>query len=122
MITKASNVRIDNTGKATCLATNARVAGSFRTRLVGLLSRKRLQPGEGMVLSPGSCIHTFFMRMPIDVVFTDKQGKVVKTAFNVKPWRMVMAPLSTRYTIELPIGVIDESNTAKGDDLTFTAV
>lgn len=121
MIPKASHVRIENAGKATSLATNARVAGSFRTRLVGLLGRKSLQPGEGMVLSPGSAIHTFFMRMPIDVVFADKQGRVVKTAVNVKPWRTVMAPLGTHYTVELPVGIIEQSNTAKGDDLTFTA-
>lgn len=110
-------VRIDNTTKAAQLADRARLADRFSSRLIGLLNRRHLEPGEGLVLLPGGAIHMFFMRMAIDVVFVDKEGLVLKTAVNVKPWRLVMAPRHTRYTLELPVGAVERTGTALGDKL-----
>ena len=118
---KASHVRIENASRGGQLAARARVANRVWSRLVGLLGRSKLSPGEGLVIAPGSAIHTFFMRMSIDVVFMDKQGEVVKTAINVKPFRMVACPLRTRYTLELPVGVIEQTQTAVGDRIEVFA-
>jgi len=110
-------VKIENTTRATTVADRARLANSSLSRLVGLLNRRHLEPGEGLVLLPGGAIHMFFMRMAIDVIFANKEGQVLKTALNVKPWRVVMCPRHTRYTIELPVGAIDQSATQVGDHL-----
>ena len=110
-------VRIENTTRATQLADRARLADRYSSRLVGLLNRRHLEPGEGLVLVPGGAIHMFFMRMAIDVVFADKEGRVLKTAVNVKPWRLVMAPRHTRYTLELPVGAVEQTATALGNQL-----
>jgi uncharacterized membrane protein (UPF0127 family) len=114
-------VKIDNLTRGTQVADRAILANSPLTRLVGLLNRRHLEPGEGLVLEPGGAIHMFFMRMAIDVIFADKEGNVLKTAVNVKPWRMVMAPRHSRYTIELPVGVIESSGTELGDRLDLTS-
>jgi uncharacterized membrane protein (UPF0127 family) len=114
-------VKIDNLTRGTQVADRAILANSPLTRLVGLLNRRHLEPGEGLVLEPGGAIHMFFMRMAIDVIFADKEGNVLKTAINVKPWRMVMAPRHSRYTIELPVGVIESSTTEPGDCLDLTS-
>ncbi len=115
-------MRIENASRGGQLAANARVANRVWSRMVGLLGRSKLSLGEGLVIAPGSAIHTFFMRMSIDVVFVDKNGEVVKTAINVKPFRMVACPLRTRYTLELPVGVIEQTQTAVGDRIeTFAA-
>jgi uncharacterized membrane protein (UPF0127 family) len=53
----------------------------------GLLGRKSLAEGEGILILPAPSIHTFFMRFPIDVVFLSKEGEVLKVAENVRPWR-----------------------------------
>ena len=114
-------MRIENTSRGTQVADRALPANSPLKRLVGLLNRRQLEPGEGLVLVPGGAIHMFFMRMSIDVIFADKEGNVLKTAVNVKPWRMVMAPRHNRYTIELPVGVIETSGTQPGDHLDITS-
>jgi uncharacterized membrane protein (UPF0127 family) len=113
-------VRIDNTSRGALIADRAVLANNAWKRLVGLLNRGHLEPGEGLVLVPGGAIHMFFMRMAIDVIFVDKEGNVLKTATNVKPWRMVLARRHTRYTIELPVGVIESSGTEPGDHLELS--
>ena len=114
-------MRIDNVTRQTMVADRAILAKTPLTRLVGLLNRAHLEPGEGLILQPGGAIHMFFMRIAIDVIFADKEGTVLKTALNIKPWRMVMAPRHCRYTIELPVGVIESSGTEPGDHLEMTS-
>src|SRR5690242_7377307 len=61
------------------------------SRRTGLLKHAGLLPGEAMVIAPSNAVHTFFMRFTIDVVFVDKQGRVVKVCAGVKPWRLAWA-------------------------------
>jgi uncharacterized membrane protein (UPF0127 family) len=63
------------------------VADRMLPRMKGLLGRRTLAPGEGLLIRPAPSIHTFFMRFPIDVVFLGADGRVLKVAHNVKPWR-----------------------------------
>ena len=63
------------------------VADRMFSRMKGLLGRKSLAEGEGILLRPAPSIHTFFMRFPIDVVFLSKEGEVLKVAEDVRPWR-----------------------------------
>jgi len=63
------------------------VADRMLPRMRGLLGRKSLPAGEGMLIRPAPSIHTFFMRFPIDVVFLSRQGEVLKIAEHVAPWR-----------------------------------
>ena len=55
----------------------------------GLLGRKELPRGDGMLLRPAASVHTAFMRFPIDVVFLDAELRVVHVAHSVPPWRVV---------------------------------
>lgn len=79
---------------------------SFFGRLVGLLSRKGLKDGEGIILNPCTQIHTFFMRFDIDVVFISKDFKVVAVRENMPPWRMSPLYLNARYTLEVKGGYL----------------
>jgi hypothetical protein len=114
-------VRIENTSKGRTVAAEARLANRVLSRMIGLLGQSGLAEGEGLIIAPGSCIHTFFMRFAIDVVYTNKEGVVLKTAPNVKPFRFGASPWGTRYTIELPVGAIEQSQTERGDQLDFSA-
>ena len=73
--------------RANILGVDAEVAERFAERLRGLIGRKGLERGKGMLIVRCNCIHTFFMRFPIDVTFLDRQGSVVKTVRNIRPWR-----------------------------------
>ena len=61
------------------------VADRAHRRMRGLLGRKYLRQGEGMVLRPGWSIHTAFMRFPIDVVFLDADQVVIRDRARGRP-------------------------------------
>jgi uncharacterized membrane protein (UPF0127 family) len=51
-------------------------------------------------------IHTAFMKFPIDVLFVDKDLKVVSVYENLKPWRITRLHFRASSVIELPAGTI----------------
>ena len=71
----------------TILGVDAEVAETLCQRTKGLIGRKGLAPGTGMLITKCNCIHTFFMRFPIDATFLDRKGGVVKVVRNIRPWR-----------------------------------
>ena len=73
-----------------CLGVNAEVAVSFFERARGLIGRKALPPGEGLLILRCNAIHTFFMRFAIDATFLDKDDKVVKVVRNIRPWTFLV--------------------------------
>ena len=90
------------------------VADRMRSRMKGLLGRKALAPGEGILIRPAPSIHTFFMRFPIDVVFLSRHGEVLKIVKNVAPWRA----RSCRHSyavLELTAGEAGRCGLAVGD-------
>lgn len=62
-------------------------AENFATRLLGLLARPRLKPGEALYLAPCASVHTVFMRYSIDVAFVDREGRVLKLVKDLRPFR-----------------------------------
>ncbi len=63
------------------------IAVSVWDRFRGLMLRKSLQPGEGLLLTHCSSVHTCFMRFPIDVVYLNRNQEVVKVVEGLKPYR-----------------------------------
>jgi uncharacterized membrane protein (UPF0127 family) len=112
-------VIVKNAGRGTNLGEAIEVAATAAQRVRGLLGRECLEDGQGLLFKGCSSLHTFFMRFPIDIVFTDKQGRVLKTAVAVKPFKLVAAPLRAYYAIELPEGAIKSSSTGVHDQLEF---
>ena len=97
------------------------LAAGFVTRLRGLLGRKGLASGEGLLIRPARSIHTFFMRFPIDVVFLDRGGVVVKLVPNLGPWRVAFAHRG-RDALELGAGEAEQRKLRPGDRLELRAV
>jgi len=79
------------------------VADGPVTRLRGLMGRRELRRGEGLLLKPAPSIHTFFMRFPIDAVFLDAGMAVVAVKPGLVPWRMA-GHRGARAVLELPAG------------------
>lgn len=101
------------------LITQTRWADTFWLRLRGLLGSNPLNPGEGLVLVGEKSIHTFFMGFPIDVVYVNKQGQVIRLQENMAPYRLGPLVPKSAYVLEMPIGTIDQTNTKVGDQLKF---
>ena len=87
-----------------------------RTR--GLLGRSGLDPGSGMLIDSAPPVHTFFMRFPIDVVFLDRDWKVVGITHRLHPWRVAGARRAVA-ALELPAGAAAESGVREGDVLVL---
>jgi uncharacterized membrane protein (UPF0127 family) len=77
------------------------------TRLRGLLGRKPLQPAaaEGLLIEPCSSVHTFWMEYPLDLIFFDRNSRVLEVCQNVAPWS-ARAARGARKTLELAAGSI----------------
>ena len=92
------------------------VASTPLARMRGLLGRRGLESGEGLLLSPASSVHTFFMRFAIDVVFLARDGEVLKVAADVRPGRTAGARRA-RSVVELAAGEAQRRGIRVGDRL-----
>jgi len=109
-----------NETRGSMLGGRIRRADSLWTRGVGLLGRGSLAAGEGLHIVPCGSVHMFFMRFAIDVVYLDRELRVVKTVEALKPWRISVAR-GAKSAIELPPGAIAASRTAPGDQLSTSS-
>jgi uncharacterized membrane protein (UPF0127 family) len=109
---------VKNLTKSSVLADRAGVANTPETRNRGLLKHVSLEKGDGLWISPTQAVHMFFMKFALDLVYLDRQKKVVKVRRNLKPWR-ISGALKARSVLELPVGTIDDSRTEVGDQLEF---
>ena len=82
----------------------------------GLLGRRELPRGEGILLRPAASVHTAFMRFAIDVVFVDAAGRVLQIADSLPPWRAA-ACRGAKAAIELAAGECARRNIRVGDEL-----
>ena len=87
-------------------------------RLKGLLGRHALASDEGIYLRPASSVHTFFMRFPIDAVFVDGEGRVLKVAAGLRPWRAAGCR-GARAVLELSSGESERRGVRLGDQLVL---
>jgi uncharacterized protein len=111
-------VRIVNQTRNTTLAAAAEVADTSAKRRVGLLKKNKLEPGEGLWITPCESVHTFFMKFAIDLVFLDRKKRVRKVRHAVPPWR-ISGCLAAHSVLELPAGAAAASGTQPGDQLAF---
>ena len=104
------------------LAIKADRTDNLWTRFRGLLGRKFLNDGEGMIMAPCKGVDTMFMRFAIDLVYVDKKGAVVKVKRNLRPWRISPYQMNARMVLELPVGSIDTTDTKIGDQIKIEGV
>jgi uncharacterized membrane protein (UPF0127 family)/CheY-like chemotaxis protein len=82
----------------------------------GLIGRRGLPAGEGLLLTPAPAIHTAFMRFPIDALFLDRDLRVLDIAERLRPWR-IASKQRTRAVLELAAGECARRGIAVGDRL-----
>jgi uncharacterized membrane protein (UPF0127 family) len=85
------------------------IADRFWSRFRGLQFRRRLPPGEGIMLAPCASIHTMWMRFPLDVAMLDRAGRVLAVHTAVRPWRLLFAPGGTHAVLETPAAALQLS-------------
>ena len=110
-----------NVERGTVLATRLETADGLWAKFLGLMGRASLEPDAGLWLPDSNGIHMMFMRFPIDAVFLGKAGAdgarpVLSVHRALRPW-VGLVPLvrGADGVLELPVGAIDTSRTARGD-------
>jgi uncharacterized protein len=110
-------VRVVNRTRGQVLATRAELATSPWARFRGLMGRTGLPSGGGLVLQPGGSVHTCFMRLPIDVVHVDRQGRVTHVLRHLRPWRFGPLRVGSGQAVELAAGAA--AATQPGDEIAL---
>jgi uncharacterized membrane protein (UPF0127 family) len=104
------------------------VAGSFMSKLRGLMGRRSLVAGSGLYLAGVNGIHMLFMRFAIDCLFVgapraDGARRVVALKPGLKPWTgIVWYVRGAKGAIELPAGSLAASGLRVGDYITLAPV
>jgi uncharacterized membrane protein (UPF0127 family) len=86
---------------------------NFFCRLRGLMFRRELPAGVGLVLVEkregitNTSIHMFAVLFSIGVVWVDEQGEVVDKVV-AHPWRVYAPRKAARFIIEGPPGIVDQ--------------
>ena len=77
------------------------ISNKFKDRLLGNCFKDNIKS----ILCFPKCnsIHTFFMKVSIDVIMLDKNKRVIYIFNNIKPWRIILPKKKVYYTLEYPI-------------------
>ncbi|GLI38916.1 DUF192 domain-containing protein [Geobacter hydrogenophilus] len=103
----------------TVLADDLAMADTPLKRLVGLLGKRHLPAGKGLLITPCKGVHTLGMRFAIDVLFLGKKMTVVALNKNMLPNRMSRVHMQAQCVLELPAGTVDLTNTKLGDPIAI---
>jgi uncharacterized membrane protein (UPF0127 family) len=82
----------------------------------GLIGRRGLPAGEGLLVTPAPAIHTAFMRFSIDALFLDRNMRVLEIVEKLRPWR-VASKRRARAVLELSAGECARRGVEVGDML-----
>lgn len=110
-------LKIKNTRTNEILVERMYKADTIFTKMKGLLGRKDMSFDEGMLICGARQIHMFFMKFAIDVIFLDKNFRIIKIYRRFKPFRISGYFLKAKYVLELKSGILDEKDTQVGDVL-----
>ena len=95
--------RILDSTRDTTVCERAVLADRPLSRMRGLLGKRELPAGEGLLLTPAPAIHTGFMRFEIDALFLDRDLRVLRIVERLPPWRAALVR-HARSVLELRAG------------------
>jgi uncharacterized protein len=113
-------MRLVTAGSEQVVCGRCAIADRPWTRLRGLLGRRELPSGEGMLIRPARSIHTVGMRFPIDVVYLDRDLTVLKLTRRLRPWR-ASGCLRAHSALELSAGECERVGVRIGERLRWGA-
>ncbi len=96
------------------IATHVEMADTIASRFLGLMFRRELPAGHALAIRPCNSIHMLFMRFPLDVLFVDRDGRVVRVLEWIRPWRASSLVRGAKMAIELPAGTAARAAVARG--------
>lgn len=114
------HVIVRNLTKENTIGTHIEIADTFLSRLVGLLGRRKLTAGGGLLIRPSSGVHTLFMMFSIDVLALDRDLRVIRVWPKLAPFRATRISLTVSSMLELAAGQIEHCRIEPGDVLELS--
>ena|SRR5713226_8850482 len=112
---KGSKFVILNRTRETVIADHVEIADCFWARARGLIGRREIPNGFGLVIRPCNGIHMLFMSMDVDAIHVDTGGRVVRILHGIKPWRVGPIVWKSAMVIELAAGTALATGIQTGD-------
>jgi uncharacterized protein len=121
---KQSILKAINQTRAVVLCARLEPTAGMADKSRGLLGRERLDDDAGMLfeagrLEPFMWMHMFFMRFPIDIVFMDRNDRVIHISHELRPWRVSALVWGARRALELAAGAARRTGTQIGDRISL---
>lgn len=113
------SVTVRNETRGCDLGDSIGLADGWWSRLRGLVGRGPLDPGGGLLLVPSRGVHMFGMRYPLDVAMLDGDREVVALYRGLAPGARTKWHGEARAALEVPDGVLAETNTQLGDRISW---
>ena len=76
---------------------------TFFQRLMGFMFKK--SANYALLFNKCNSIHTFFMKMNIDVIMCDKNNNILYIYNNIKPNKIILPKKKVSKTIEIPTNI-----------------
>jgi uncharacterized membrane protein (UPF0127 family) len=122
LLADARTLRVFNRTRNVMLVERGKIADNPLTRLRGLLGRRSLAPGDGLLLRNDNAIHSVGMQFVFDALFLDKHSVVVHVIAEMPPLRFSPLVWRARDVLELPSGTLARTGTAVGDEIEIQIV
>ena len=114
-------VKLDNITKEKIFGNEIVFCRSAFSKATGLMFRKI--KNKAMVFffekERRISLHMFFVFSQIDVIFLDKERKVIEIKKRFRSFRFYKSKKKISYVIELPEGTIDKNNIELGNRIDF---
>lgn len=108
-------MKIINTSNNQIIACRVIIANTFFSRLKGLMFIKCFNKGNAVIITHCNMIHTFFMKIDIDILFISKSNEIVYIIEKMKPGKVSHLITKAAAVIELPEDTVRKTATMVGD-------
>ncbi len=112
---------IRNTTKKSIIAGNREICSSILSKAKGLMFSLKSDKAKVFIFNTEARrgLHMLFVFFPIDVIFLDKNKRVVEMKENLLPFTLYFPKRKAQYIIEAEKGTIRKSRTKVGDKVKF---
>jgi uncharacterized membrane protein (UPF0127 family) len=120
----ANYVCVYNKTRERFVATHAKVADGYFSRLVGLLGTtgRWARPGRGLWIVPSHGVHTIGMLYALDLIFLNRDLVVVDVEEHIRPFSISKVSFKSGSVLELPVHSVFRTETRVGDQMEFSPV
>ncbi|MBS3128653.1 DUF192 domain-containing protein [Candidatus Woesearchaeota archaeon] len=113
-------MNIKNTTTRKTLAKNVKLCKTWISQSKGLLFKTKTEPLIFIFKKEKKIsLHMFFVFCSIDLIFLDKNKKMIEIKEDLKPFQVYFSKQKAQYLLELPQGTIKASESKLGHIVSF---